>query len=158
MQLTDFLPSALIWPANALLYNMVYIPESISSIARTSLVAFEAIKPFWTHSFLAINPFKSRITQTRSVYVVTLCTILAVTPLCALEAICPNRTLFLTPATKYERQDPIKHYSLVCLWLLHRHAFVNELSTESLLIYLSNLVWTNDVIGVMWYLGHVNCC
>lgn len=94
---------------------MMYIPESVGNIARTPLVAFEAIKPFWTHSFLAINPFKSRVTHTRSIYMITLCTILAVTSLCALKAICPNRTLFLTPVMKYVRQDPIKYYSLVCL-------------------------------------------
>lgn len=118
----------------------MYIPESVGNIAGTSLVAFEAVKPFWTHSFLTINPLKPRVTQARSVHMITLCTILAVTSLRALKAVCPDRTLFLTPAVKYVRQDPIKSYSLICLWLLHRNVFVNELSTKSLLIYLSNIL------------------
>lgn len=119
----------------------MYVPESVGDIARTSLVAFEAIKPFWTHSFLAINPFKSRITYARSIYMVTLCTILAVTSLCALKAVCPNRTLFLTPAMKYVRQDPIKCCSLVCFWLLRMDVVVDEWSTKLLLIYLTNILW-----------------
>lgn len=136
----------------------MYIPESVGNIAGTSLVAFEAIKPFWTHSFLTINPLKSRVTQARSIHMITLCTILAVTSLRALKAVCPDRTLFLTPAMKYVRQDPIKSHSLICLWLLHGNVFVNELSTKSLLIYLSNILWTDDIIRVMWYLGHANYC
>lgn len=73
--------------------------EGVGSIARASLVAFEAIKPFWTHSFLAVNAFESRVTYAGSVDVVALGPVLAVAGLCALEAIGADGTLLLTPVS-----------------------------------------------------------
>lgn len=86
---------------------MVYIPEGVGNIARASLVAFEAIKPFWTHSFLAVNAFESRVTYAGSVDMVALGPVLAVTGLRALEAVGADGTLLLTPAMGWGRWDPV---------------------------------------------------
>lgn len=77
--------------------------EGVGNIAGAPLVAFEAIKPFRTHSFLTVNPFKPWVTHTRSIHMVTLRTVLAVTSLCALKAKRPNWTLFLTPVSNIAR-------------------------------------------------------
>lgn len=87
---------------------MMYLPESVGYVTRTFLAAFQAIKPFWTHPFLAMNPSKSRVTHTCSIYMVTLCPILTVAFLSALKAIHPDGTLLLTPAKKYGRHNEVK--------------------------------------------------
>lgn len=141
-----FFPNAFIWVVPAPVYNTMYLPEGVGNIAGAPLVAFEAIKPFRTHSFLTVNPFKPWVTHTRSIHMVTLRTVLAVTSLCALKAKCPNWTLFLTPAMKHVRQDANKCCSLLCLWHLHENVFVNQLNIKPLLFYLSNTLWTG-IIG-----------
>uniref|UniRef100_A0A8C1WTA9 small monomeric GTPase n=1 Tax=Cyprinus carpio TaxID=7962 RepID=A0A8C1WTA9_CYPCA len=67
-------------------------------------VTDETVEAWWTEPFLAVTPFESCITQTRSVDVVTLGPILTVTVKGTLGSICANRTLFLAPGNSEGRK------------------------------------------------------
>lgn len=85
----------------------MHLPDSVWCMTRASLITFYPVEPLGTHSFLTVDPFKAWVTETGPIYVVALSSVLTVTPLQALEAKRPNRTLLLTPTKK--QQEAISH-------------------------------------------------
>lgn len=77
--------------------------DCVGGITGAVFVTDETVKAWWTESILAVVPFESRIAQTSSVDVVTLCSILTVTMEGALGSIGANRTLFLAPVAAVSR-------------------------------------------------------
>lgn len=71
------------------------------------LVTDETIESWWTESFLTIGTFKARFTQTSSIDVVTLGTILALTLLVTLCAVGAHWTVLLTSGGILQRVDVV---------------------------------------------------
>lgn len=82
-----------------------HLPHSVGGITRAVLVTDEAVKARRTESLLTIRAFKACFTQTSSIDVVTLRTVLTLTPLVALWTIGAHRTVFLTSEGKLHRND-----------------------------------------------------
>lgn len=82
--------------------STAHIPDCVRRMTRTPFVAFQPVVSLGTDPLLTMDALKARITQTRSVDVVALGSVLAVTLLHALEAKCPHWTLLLTPTKKHQ--------------------------------------------------------
>lgn len=76
---------------------MSHLPHGVGGITGAVLVTDEAIEAWGTESLLAIRPFKPCFTQTGTIDMVTLGSILTLTPLVTLWTIAAHRTVILTP-------------------------------------------------------------
>ena len=74
-----------------------HLPRGVGGITGAVLVTDEAIETWGTESLLAIRAFKPSFTQTGSIDVMTLGSILTLTPLVALRTEAAHRTVILTP-------------------------------------------------------------
>lgn len=77
--------------------QMSHLPHSVGGITGAVLVTDEAIETWGTESLLAIRPFKPCFTQTGSIDVMTLGSVLTLTPLVTLRTEAAHRTVVLTP-------------------------------------------------------------
>lgn len=77
---------------------MSHLPHGVGGITRAVLVTDKAVEAGGTESLLAIRAFKARLTQAGSIDMVTLGSILTLTPLVTLRTKAAHRTVFLTPA------------------------------------------------------------
>lgn len=76
---------------------MSHLPHGVGGITGAVLVTDEAIKARGAESLLAIRAFEASLTQTSSVDVVTLGSVLTLTLLVALRTKAAHRTVVLTP-------------------------------------------------------------
>lgn len=74
-----------------------HLPDGVGGITGAELVTDETVQARRTESFLTIGAFKTCFTQTSSVDVVTLGTILALALLVTLRAVGAHWTVLLTP-------------------------------------------------------------
>lgn len=77
--------------------QMSHLPHSVGGITGAVLVTDEAIETWGTESLLAIRPFKPCFAQTGSIDMMTLGSVLTLTPLVALRTEAAHRTVILTP-------------------------------------------------------------
>lgn len=77
---------------------MSHLPHGVGGITRAVLVTDKAVEARGTESLLAIRAFKARLTQAGSIDMVTLGSILTLTPLVTLRTKAAHRTVVLTPA------------------------------------------------------------
>lgn len=77
--------------------QMSHLPHSVGGITGAVLVTDEAIETWGTESLLAIRPFKPSFAQTGSIDMMTLGSVLTLTPLVTLRAEAAHRTVILTP-------------------------------------------------------------
>lgn len=76
---------------------MSHLPHCVGGITGAVLVTDEAVEAWRTESLLAIRAFKSCFTQTGSIDMVTLGSILTLAPLVTLRTEGANRTVILAP-------------------------------------------------------------
>lgn len=79
---------------------MSHLPHSVGGITGAVLVTDEAVEAWGTESLLAIRAFKPCFTQTGSIDMVTLGSILTLTLLVTLRTKGAHRTVILTPGGK----------------------------------------------------------
>lgn len=77
--------------------QMSHLPHGVGGITGAVLVTDEAIETWGTESLLAIRAFKPCFTQTGSIDMMTLGSILTLTPLVTLRTKAAHRTVILTP-------------------------------------------------------------
>lgn len=77
--------------------QMSHLPHGVGGITGAVLVTDETVEAWGTESLLAIRAFKPRFTQTGSIDMVTLGSILTLTPLVTLRTKGAYRTVILTP-------------------------------------------------------------
>lgn len=82
---------------------MSHLPQSVGGITGAVLVADEAVQAWGTESLLAIRPFEPCFTQTGPIDMVTLGSILTLTPLVTLRTEGAHRAVILTPGGKLHR-------------------------------------------------------
>lgn len=85
----------------------IFLPHSVGGVTGAVLVTDEAIEAWRTESLLAIRPFKPSFTQTGSIYMVTLGSILTLTPLVTLRPVGAHRTVILTPGGHLQSKDTV---------------------------------------------------
>ncbi len=90
---------------------MSHSPHCVAAVAEAVLVADEAVEAWGTESLLAVRAFKARFTQTGSIDVMTLGSVLTLTPLVTLWTKAAHRTVLLTPAGQIT-------LSLLCCWYM----------------------------------------
>lgn len=86
---------------------MSHLPHGVGGITGAVLVTDEAVQAWGTESLLAIRAFKACFTQAGSIDVVTLGSILTLTPLVTLRTIGAHRTVFLTSGGKLQGKDTV---------------------------------------------------
>lgn len=86
---------------------MSHLPYSVGGITGAVLVTDETIEAWGTESLLAIRPFKPCFTQTGAIDMVTLGSILTLTPLVTLRTVGAHRTVILTPRGYLQSKDTV---------------------------------------------------
>lgn len=84
---------------------MSNLPHSVGGITGAVLVTDEAIEAWGAESLLAIRPFKPCFTQTGAIDMMTLGSILTLTPLVTQWTIGAHRTVILTPRGNLQSKD-----------------------------------------------------
>lgn len=82
-----------------MMFTSVCLPQSICSITGAVFVTYKPIQPWGAESLLAVRSFKACVTQTGTVDVVTLGSVLTVAMEGTLLAVCTDRALLLAPGT-----------------------------------------------------------
>lgn len=80
--------------------QMPHLPHGVGGITRAVFVTDEAIETWGTESLLAIRAFKPGFTQTGPIDMMTLGSILTLTPLVTQWTEAAHRTVILTPGGK----------------------------------------------------------
>lgn len=81
---------------------MSHLPYSVGGITGAVLVTDEAVEAWGTEPLLAIRSFEPCVTQTGSIDMIALGSILTVTPLVALGTIGAHRAFVLAPRRNTE--------------------------------------------------------
>lgn len=92
-------PCGLVWTS--------HLPGGVGGITVAELVTDEAVEARWTEPFLTIGTFKACFTQTSSIDVVTLGTILALALLVTLCAVGAHWTVLLTSGGRLKSIDVV---------------------------------------------------